>query len=229
MSSIADPSRRLFVALDLATLDEALVLDAMLEAPRVKVGLELFCAAGPRAVAAFVERGREVFLDLKLHDIPETVRRAAAAASQHGASFLTVHASGGRAMLEAAVAGAGRCGVLAVTVLTSLDRVDLQVDGNPLDPIALCVRRAKLAIDAGARGVVCSAREAQQVRAAVGPAALIVTPGVRHAGSAAGDQKRVETPAAALAAGADAVVVGRPIRDAADPRAALQAIMKELH
>ena len=229
MSSIADPSRRLFVALDLATLDAALALDATLEAPRVKVGLELFCAAGPRSVAALVERGREVFLDLKLHDIPETVRRAAETASAHGASFLTVHASGGRAMLEAAVAGAGRCAVLAVTVLTSLDRVDLQVDGNPLDPVALCVRRARLAIDAGARGIVCSPREAQQVRAAVGPGALIVTPGVRPAGSAAGDQKRVETPAAALAAGADAIVVGRPIRDAADPRAALHAILKELH
>ena len=228
MSSIAEPARRLFVALDLPSLDEALAFAELLDAPRVKVGLELFCAEGPRAVAAFVERGREVFLDLKLHDIPETVCRAAEAASRHGAAFLTVHASGGRAMVEAAVQGAGRCGVLAVTVLTSLDRVDLQVDGNPLDPVALCVRRAKLAIDAGARGVVCSPREAAQVRAAVGPGALIVTPGVRSIGAAAGDQKRVETPSAALAAGADAVVVGRPIRDAADPRAAYSAILKEL-
>jgi orotidine-5'-phosphate decarboxylase len=224
-----DPRQRVFVALDLPSLAEAVALADRLgdDAPRVKVGLELFAAAGPEAVRAFA--GREVFLDLKLHDIPETVRRAAEAAAAHGARWLTVHAAGGRAMLEAAVAGAGaRCGILAVTVLTSLEAADLAADGHPLDPAALCVRRAELAITAGCAGVIASPREAAAIRAAVGPAALIVTPGVRPVGAATGDQKRVDTPRAAIAAGASAVVVGRPIRDAPDPRAALRAIIREL-
>ena len=226
-----DPRQRVFVALDLPSLPEALALAELLgdDAPRVKVGLELFVAAGPDALRAFATRGREVFLDLKLHDIPETVRRAAEAAAAHGARFLTVHAEGGRAMLEAAVLGAGAsCRVLAVTVLTSLARADLQADGHPLDPAELCVRRAKLAVEAGCAGVVASPREAAAIRAAVGDRPLIVTPGVRPDGTPLGDQKRVDTPRAAIAAGASAVVVGRPIRDAADPRAALRAILAEL-
>ena len=222
---------KVFVALDVATLAEAVALVDCLsgEAPRVKVGLELFAAEGPEAVRVFTSRGLEVFLDLKLHDIPETVRRAAEAASKLGARYLTVHASGGMAMLEAAVAGAGpTCGILAVTVLTSLANSDLEADGNSLTAEALCVRRARLAVEAGCAGVIASPREAAAIRAAVGAEPLIVTPGVRPAGSALGDQKRVDTPAAAILAGASAVVIGRPIRDALDPLAALRAIEAEL-
>jgi orotidine-5'-phosphate decarboxylase len=174
-------------------------------------------------------REREVFLDLKLHDIPATVRRAAEAAASHGARWLTVHAGGGRAMIEAAVRGAGAgCAILAVTVLTSLEQTDLAADGHSEALADLVVRRAKLAVDAGAAGIVTSPREAASVRAAIGSEPFIVTPGVRPAGSAHGDQKRVDTPRAAIAAGASAVVVGRPIRDAADPQAALHAILAEL-
>ncbi len=224
-----DLRRSVFVALDLPSLPEALALVGQLgqDAPRVKVGLELFCAAGPDAVRAFA--GHEVFLDLKLHDIPETVRRASEAAAAHGAKFLTVHAAGGRAMLEAAVRGAGPgCSVLAITVLTSLEQADLEADGCALDPTALVVRRAKLAVEAGCAGLVASPREASAIRAAVGDGPFLVTPGVRPAGAATGDQKRVDTPRAAMAAGASALVIGRPIRDAADPRAALRAIHAEL-
>jgi orotidine-5'-phosphate decarboxylase len=232
LSREADPRRRIFVALDVPTLADAIALAERLgdDAPRLKLGLELFCASGPEAVRAFVARGHEVFLDLKLHDIPETVRRAAAAAAAHGASLLTVHAAGGRQMIEAAVAGAGtRCGILAVTVLTSLERADLEADGHPDEVAALCVRRARLAVAAGAAGVVASPLEAAAIRAAIGPVPLIVTPGVRPSGSTgSADQKRIDTPEAALRAGASAVVVGRPIRDAADPRAALRAILEAL-
>jgi len=154
---------RLFLALDLPTLDEAAALAQRLgpELEQVKIGLELFTAAGPVAVRRFVERGLGVFLDLKLHDIPETARRAAAAAASHGARWLTVHASGGAAMLRAAVEGAGSsCGILAVTVLTSLGEDDLAADGHPGPLDALALRRAKLAIDVGCAGIVCSPREA---------------------------------------------------------------------
>ncbi len=228
---MSEAGKRLFVALDMASLDEAKALVQRLdgEAFRVKVGLELFAAAGPDAVRAFTSLGREVFLDLKLHDIPETVRRAAEAAAASGASFLTVHASGGKAMMRSAVDGAGpRCAVLAVTVLTSLEQSDLEADGHPATTSDLCVRRAQKAIEAGCAGVISSPREAAAIRAAIGVGPLIVTPGVRPPGSALGDQKRVDTPSAAIAAGASAVVVGRPIRDAADPRAALRAIQAEL-
>lgn len=228
---MSEAGRRIFVALDVATLSEAQHLVQRLdgEAFRVKVGLELFTAVGPDAVRAFTSRGREVFLDLKLHDIPETVRRAAQAAAASGASFLTVHASGGKAMMKAAVDGAGtQCAVLAVTVLTSLEQSDLEADGHPATASDLCVRRANKAIEAGCAGVIASPREAAAIRAAIGAGPLLVTPGVRPAGSDLGDQKRVDTPKAAMAAGASAVVVGRPIRDAADPRAALRAIQAEL-
>jgi orotidine-5'-phosphate decarboxylase len=222
---------RLFVALDVPTLAEAIALVERLgeDATQVKVGLELFTAAGPEAIRALTARGRRVFLDLKLHDIPETARRSAAAAAAHGASWLTVHAAGGRAMLEAAVAGAGPgCAVLAVTVLTSLEEADLAADGQSLPLAELVRRRAELAIAAGCAGVVCSPNEAAAIRAAIGAGPLVVTPGVRPSGAALGDQKRVDTPSAARAAGASAVVVGRPIRDAADPRAAIGAILAEL-
>jgi orotidine-5'-phosphate decarboxylase len=219
---------KVFVALDVETVEAARALVGKLgDAPAaVKVGLELFTAVGPEALRGY---GRDVFLDLKLHDIPETVRRAAQRAARHGARWLTTHAAGGRAMLEAAVDGAGRdCGVLAVTVLTSMEQADLTADGHSFPLDELVVRRARLAIEAGCAGIVCSPREAAAVRAAIGPGAFIVTPGVRPAGAAHGDQRRVDTPRAAIAAGASAIVIGRPIRDAADPGAALRTILAEL-
>jgi len=231
---VSAAGERLIVALDVTALDAALALIDRLggAATRFKVGLELFCAEGPRAVEAVRARGGRVFLDLKLHDIPETVRRAARAAATSGAELLTVHAGGGAAMLEAAVAGAAEGGgarVLAVTVLTSLDLADLAAVGTVATSVeALVVQRALLAQKAGCAGVVASVHEARAVRAAVGPGFLIVTPGVRPAGGERADQKRVATAAEAVAAGADAVVVGRPIRDAADPRAAALALLAEL-
>jgi len=197
----------------------------------IKLGLELFCAEGPAIVSRYVARGQQVMLDLKLHDIPETVARATARIAALGAGLLTVHAGGGRAMLEAAVQAAragGSTRVLAVTVLTSLDDGDLAQIGA-IGPIGQLVKqRAALAIAAGCDGVVASPHEVAGIRAIAPPSFLVVTPGVRPAGAAAGDQKRVMTPAQARAAGADLVVVGRPLRDAPDPGAAARAIVAEL-
>jgi orotidine-5'-phosphate decarboxylase len=231
---------RLIVALDHPTLAAALAqVDALGElVARYKVGLELFSAAGPTAVAALVERGKRVFLDLKLHDIPETAHRAARAAAAQGIDLLTVHAAGGRAMMARAVEGARaaapyqRPKVLAVTVLTSLERRDLQEVGSDLAVDELVVRRARLAEGAGCDGVIASPREVAALRMSVREGFLIVTPGVRPTGAAnepAGDdQKRVATAREARAAGADAVVVGRPIRNAEDPRAVARALLDEL-
>jgi orotidine-5'-phosphate decarboxylase len=226
---------RLIVALDHSTAEAALrQVDALGDlVQRYKVGLELYLAAGRAFVAELVRRDKRVFLDLKLHDIPETVRRAAAVAARQGVELLTVHAGGGKAMLEAAVAGAGDTKILAVTVLTSLDLADLHADGSAVASAEeLVVRRALLAHAAGCTGVVASPLEARAVRQAVGPSLLIVTPGVRFAtgedAARPSDQKRVATAAAARAAGADAVVVGRPIRDAADPRLAVEYLLREL-
>jgi orotidine-5'-phosphate decarboxylase len=194
----------------------------------VKIGLELFCAEGPAIVRDYTQRGLQVMLDLKLHDIPETVARATAKVAALGAGLLTVHAGGGRAMLEAAVAQAGHARVLAVTVLTSLDENDL-ADIGARGPVAdLVRRRAELAVRAGCGGVVASPHEVAMLRGVVPAEFWIVTPGVRPAGAAKGDQKRVMTPREARAAGADLVVVGRPLRDAPDPAAAARAIVAEL-
>jgi orotidine-5'-phosphate decarboxylase len=193
-----------------------------------KLGLELFCAEGPRMVADYTAAGRAVMLDLKLHDIPETVARAVARVAALGAGLLTVHAGGGRAMLRAAVEAAGATRVLAVTVLTSLDAADLADVGASGTPAELVVTRARLAIAAGCHGVVSSPHEAAAIRAIAPPGFLVVTPGVRPADSSRSDQKRVTTPAQARAAGADLVVVGRPLRDAANPAAAARAIVAEL-
>ena len=197
----------------------------------VKLGLELFCAEGPDYVRELAARGLAVMLDLKLHDIPETVARATARAARLGAGLLTVHAAGGRAMLAGAVNAARDAGdtrVLAITVLTSLDEQDL-VDIGARGPIVdLVQRRAELAAAAGCAGIVASPHEVALVRAVVPRDFWIVTPGVRPAGAAAGDQKRVMTPGEARAAGADLVVVGRPLRDAPDPAAAARAIVAEL-
>jgi orotidine-5'-phosphate decarboxylase len=225
-----DPGNRLIVPLDTPSRRDAdAFVERMAGVPSwCKIGLELFCAEGPAIVADYVARGIRVMLDLKLHDIPETVARAAGRVAPLGAGLLTVHAGGGRAMLEAAVKGAGATRVLAVTVLTSLDDADLADIGAQGPVRELVVRRARLAIAAGCAGVVASPHEIAAVRAIAPAGFLIVTPGVRPAGAAADDQKRVMTPRQARDAGADLVVVGRPLRDAADPAAAARAVVDEL-
>ncbi len=227
---------RLIVALDLPTRSAADALADMLSAELswFKIGLELYSAEGPELVRSYSDLGRKVFVDLKLHDIPETVGRATARLSKLGAGMLTVHAAGGLAMMKAAVQAAGgkasgtRLKILAVTALTSLDQEDLRSVGIDMPLQDLVVKRALLAAAAGCDGVVASPHEAQALRALVPADFLIVTPGVRPAGAELGDQKRVMTPAQARKAGADMVVVGRPIRDAADPAAAARAIVAEL-
>jgi orotidine-5'-phosphate decarboxylase len=195
----------------------------------LKVGLELFAAEGPSVVRAAAALGRPVFLDLKLHDIPNTVEGAARAAARSGASLLTVHASGGGEMIRAALRGAGpQLRVLAVTVLTSLDAAALDRVGLSGPPGDAVVRLARLAADAGAHGLVCSPLEVAAVRAALGAGPLLVVPGVRPAGTARGDQARVATPQEAIRAGADVLVLGRPLRDAPDPAAAARAIARDL-
>jgi orotidine-5'-phosphate decarboxylase len=225
------PSDRVCAALDFPTWERAEPF-ARAVAPAVgmlKVGLELFTAEGPAVVRAAAALGRPVFLDLKLHDIPNTVEGAARSAAATGASLLTVHAAGGAEMIAAAVRGAGAgVRVLAVTVLTSLDAGALRAIGLDGPPEAAVVRLARLAVAAGAGGVVCSPNEVAQVRAAVGAGPLLVVPGVRPPGAARGDQARVATPAQAVGAGADVIVVGRPLRDAPDPLAAARQIAASL-
>jgi orotidine-5'-phosphate decarboxylase len=221
---------RLIAALDAPTRRDA---DALIErlggVPSwIKVGLELFCAEGPSIVDAYAKR-MSVMLDLKLHDIPETVARATGRVAQLGAGLLTVHAGGGRAMLEAAVKARGsHMKILAVTVLTSLDEADLQAIGARGPIPELVEQRARLAVAAGCDGVVASPHEVARIRSIAPPEFLVVTPGVRPAGADKGDQKRVMTPREARAVGADLVVVGRPLRDAQDPAAAARAIAAEL-
>lgn len=201
----------------------------------IKVGLEVFCRDGADAVrgarAAAADVGRpdmDIFLDLKLHDIPATVRGAARALAPLEPAYLTVHASGGAEMIAAAVAELPGTRITAVTVLTSLDAAALDAIGL-LGPTAdAAVRLADLAVAAGARAVVCSPREVAAIRSAVGPDITLITPGVRPVGAALDDQKRVATPAQAIADGADLLVIGRPITGAADMRAAAAAIAAEL-
>ena len=194
----------------------------------IKVGLELFVHEGPQVVALGEEVGLPVFLDLKLHDIPETVERAVAQASHLGARLVTVHASGGRAMLKRAVSRAasegGDLAICAVTVLTSLDDGDLRDIGMSGTAGDAALRLARVAFDEGVRWFVCSPAEVRALRTALGDDAILVTPGVRPESAALRDQKRVATPEQAIADGASWVVVGRPIRDAADPLAAARAI-----
>jgi orotidine-5'-phosphate decarboxylase len=225
-----DPGNRLIAAIDAPGRTEAdLLVDRLAGIPDwYKLGLELFCAEGPAVVHDYVGRRRRVMLDLKLHDIPETVARAAARVATLGAELVTVHASGGRAMLEAAVRHAAPTRVLAVTVLTSLDDADLAQIGAQGPVRELVVKRAELAVAAGCAGVVASPHEIAAVRAIAPPGFLIVTPGVRPANADRGDQKRVMTPREARAAGADLVVVGRPLRDASDPARAARAVVDEL-
>jgi orotidine-5'-phosphate decarboxylase len=231
MSAGAIPAReRVIVALDVPDLETAGDFLDRLEGRPVfyKVGLELFVSEGVRAVEAVRSRGGKVFLDLKLHDIPETVGRAVSSAMALGVELLTLHTAGGLAMMKrAAQAAQGRARLLGVTVLTSLAEEDLHADGIAGSMREAVVRRAKQAAQAGIAGVVCSPQEVADVRQAC-PSLLLVVPGVRPAGVEIGDQKRVATPASAIAAGADYLVVGRPIRDAESPAAAFAAVVAEV-
>jgi orotidine-5'-phosphate decarboxylase len=224
---------RICLALDFPSREEVLA-GARRFGPKVgwlKIGLEAFVAEGPglvREVAAF---GARVFLDLKLHDIPSTVARAAAAAARCGASMVNVHASGGRAMLLAAreaLSGPDAPRLIAVTLLTSIDSralADLPMAGHPEGIVR---RLSVLARECGLDGVVCSAADLPSVRGSCGAAFLTVVPGIRPAGEPAQDQKRVATPAAAVAAGADILVIGRPVTAASDPDAALDRVLSEI-
>lgn len=226
----------ILVALDVAEASHAVHLARVLagEVGGFKVGLELLNGPGPAAIGAVAGAGRApVFVDAKLHDIPVTVRRAARRLGSLGARWLSVHASGGRAMLEAAVEGlaegaAGReAGVLAVTVLTSLDHDALREVGIGESPGRLTSKMARLAAEAGCEGVVCSPMELGVV-STVAPDLVKVTPGIRTSGSARHDQKRVATPEEALEGGADLLVMGRPITASPDPVAAVRRIVADL-
>lgn len=225
---------KIIVALDFPTAPAALDMVARLDPAlcRVKVGKELFTAAGPALVETLVRYGFGVFLDLKFHDIPNTVAGACKAAARLGVWMVNVHASGGRAMLQAArEALAGETQppkLIAVTLLTSLGVIDLADIGMQGPPQDVVLRLARLAQDAGLDGVVCSAQEAQALRANCGACFDLVTPGIRLADATMDDQKRVMTPRAAIHAGADYLVIGRPITQAAEPIAMLQRIQREL-
>ena len=223
---------RVIVALDTPDSASALALVDRLGAACTfyKVGLELYTAAGPAVVASLRDRGRNVFLDLKLHDIPNTAARATARAGELGVRFLTVHTMGGAAMLAAAARAAPESlTLLGVTVLTSHDAPSLgEVFARPVADVgAEADRLAAMAKASGLGGVVCAASEAGRLRAALGPDARIVTPGIRLAGDARHDQRRVRTAAEAFGAGATHIVVGRPVTAAPDPRAAFERIANQ--
>lgn len=224
---------RVIVALDVPDAAHALGLVERLDGivQWFKVGLELYLSEGNSVVRAIREKGCSVFLDLKLHDIPNTVAGAVRSASRAGAQMLTVHAGGGPAMLAAAAEAAASVPnapqLLAVTVLTSMDRSQLRAIGIDAAPSAQVLRLAQVGWEAGIRGFVSSAEEVAAMRQSF-PAATLVIPGIRPAGAAVGDQKRIATPAAAIEAGADYLVIGRPITQAADPDAATRAILAEI-
>jgi orotidine-5'-phosphate decarboxylase len=241
LATLGDPDShvrgRLFVALDTQDLARARRLGAALQGRvgGVKLGKEVFTAHGPDGVRA-IAGGEPLFLDLKFHDIPNTVAGAVRAAAHLRPAIVNVHAAGGRAMMTAACeaareaaedTGNERPWVIAVTVLTSLDDADLAEVGQPA-AAAQAVRLARLAQDCGLDGVVCSPREIADLRAACGPDFKLVVPGIRPAWAAVGDQKRVTTPGEAVAAGADLLVVGRPITGADDPGAAAERIVREM-
>ena len=236
-------NRRIITALDVSGAVPALELaDSLgLDGGFVKVGLELFSAAGPDIVARLRAAGKDVFLDLKYHDIPNTVAKAATVAAGLGASLCTIHASAGRGALTAAAEALAKAPVnpdapdgrrpalLAVTVLTSLSEDEISEVRPSADTLQESVERlAALAWDCGCDGLVCSAADLPRLRQTVGPEPLVVTPGIRPSGADLGDQHRVTTPAMAVAAGADFLVIGRPITQAPDPAAALAAIAAEM-
>ena len=224
----------LIVALDVSSTNEVRAVLQRLprEVTFYKVGLELYSAEGPTVLSLLRDMGKRVFLDLKLHDIPRTVERAVAAAATHGVDLLTIHASGGRAMMAAAAAAAKSAPrgprILAVTVLTSMDSSDLVDLGIQRSPEQQVEALGRLAVASGVDGLVCSAKEVGVLRQTLGDGPLLVTPGIRPASTDVGDQKRVATPAAAVKAGASHLVVGRPILDAADPGDAVKRILHEM-
>jgi len=225
------PSDRLIVALDFPDTTAALALvDRLHGATRwLKVGLELYIAEGNSLVAELKRRGYSVFLDLKLHDIPNTVASAVRSATRLGVDMLTVHAAGGPEMISAAVGAAeSRLTLLAVTVLTSMDADQLEAIGVAGTPAAQVERLATMALARGVGGFVCSPNEVESLRKRLGNEPVLVIPGIRPEGADIGDQRRVATPAAAIAAGASYLVVGRPITRAEDPEAAARAILEEM-
>jgi orotidine-5'-phosphate decarboxylase len=230
-----DSNSRIIVALDYADQKQALNFIARTspELCKLKVGKELFTRYGPRFVESLVAKGFDVFLDLKYHDIPNTVRQAVYAAGQLGIWMVDVHALGGVSMLEAAREGIEMIGVnrpylIAVSLLTSMSKTDLQQLGIEQEPQAFVERLARLAIDSGLDGLVCSAREAKGLRAILGDAPLLVTPGIRPEGSAGDDQQRIATPHRAIADGASYLVIGRPVTQHPDPSEALRSISASL-
>jgi orotidine-5'-phosphate decarboxylase len=234
-SLMKDARDRLIVALDVSSAADAQrIVSAIGDAANIyKVGKQLFTAEGPQAVRDLVASGRKVFLDLKFHDIPNTVAAAVAEAAKLNVSMLTVHASGGGKMLRAAVEAASKVErpplVLAVTVLTSMEDSDLPGIGVRGTIVDQALRLATMAITNGCDGIVTSAHEVRELRSELGDDFAIVTPGVRPAGSAKGDQARVVTPAEAISAGATHIVVGRPITAAPDPAAAAKDILQQIN
>jgi orotidine-5'-phosphate decarboxylase len=229
------PQDKIIIALDVPDTDGALrLLDSLGEPPVLcKIGLELFTSQGPSVVKAVQARGSQVFLDLKFHDIPNTVAHAVKSAAGLGVAMTTLHASGGPVMLEAAAKAAQESGgsdllLLAVTVLTSMDSAQLGSTGISVEPKDQVLRLAKLASSAGIGGIVCSPLEVTAIRGSLGNHLRIVTPGVRPTWAAAGDQKRVMTPSEAVAAGSDWLVIGRPITAADNPSKAYAKIVAEL-
>ena len=227
-------SSRVIIALDYADANSAMALVDRLEpsACKVKVGKELFTAAGPAFVTAIAQRGFDVFLDLKFHDIPNTVAQACKAAAQLGVWMVNVHALGGRAMMQAAreavESASHKPKLIAVTVLTSMTGSDLHEVGIEASPLAQAMKLAQLAGDCGLDGVVCSAHEAGEIRDRVGSRFLRVTPGIRLPEDSTGDQKRVMTPQIAIESGASYLVIGRSVTRAADPLAVLARINREI-
>jgi orotidine-5'-phosphate decarboxylase len=230
-------NKRILVALDYPTADQAMAMAQQLDPNvcRVKVGKELFTRCGPSVVESLQGLGFDLFLDLKFHDIPNTVAKACAAAAELGVWMVNVHASGGRRMMEAAQEAVAKSGsaqqrtkLIAVTVLTSMERADLSEIGLDMDPLDQVKRLAALTQSSGLDGVVCSAQEASALRAQAGASFELITPGIRPADAEKGDQRRVMAPAEAIAAGSTYLVIGRPITGAADPAAAAAAIQAEV-
>lgn len=233
-SPVAEARKRLIVALDVPDTAAAIAMVDRLEDTCLwlKVGLELFVAMGPAVMEPLLKRGHKLFLDLKFHDIPNTVTGAMHSAAALGASMITVHASGGPAMLAAARAAldgmANPPQLLAVTLLTSMDSIQVDAVGLDHSPGMQVELLARMALSEGINGFVCSPQEVAKVRALTGPKGVLVTPGIRPAGAQLLDQRRIATPAEALKRGASYLVVGRPITQAPEPARAAEAILKEM-
>jgi len=234
MAGAGDSGPRIIVALDFPDADQAAAMAARLHPGlcRLKVGKELFTRGGPALVEKLLTQGFEIFLDLKFHDIPNTVAQACKAAAELGVWMINVHALGGLRMLEAARDAVDRSGqhprLIAVTLLTSMDSKDLREIGIEASVEDEVVRLAGLVQQSGLDGVVCSAREARSLRVRCGPDFCLVAPGIRPAGSETQDQRRTMTPAEAVQAGADYLVIGRPVTQSPDPRKILETIQGEI-